>query len=236
MTVEQNKTLDPESGINQEQDAEAELPSIADTVDKSIDVSDSSLGYDLPKDESKVVSNIAEKLSKSTQVAEHNNAQVVEPSDSVPFDISKLSIEQIQQLKHILEVTPNSVKKVVRKPTTKIRTLDGKYLVEAKRSFMRLRKNTIEGRDELAHYILVRFHGEANFVEKDYREVMQADRIVCEIVSTRYEDASYIEGEPVVHRETGKLTEREVKVTVPYYTIKLPNGETVELKGEMSNF
>ena len=249
MTTELPK--DPEAGLNTEETPvvdtpEQELPTIAETVDKSIDVSSPDLGYELgeetptetpAKDESAVVASVSERLGQSTHSeTTENKSEVASPQNSMPFDLTKLTVEQVQQLKQLLEATPESAKKRVLKPVTQVRVMGGKYLIDAKKSYMKLKKNTVEGRDELTHFIPVKFFGDKDFTEMDYREVMGADRVKCEIVSTRYEDDSYIEGEPVTHRETGRLTEREVKITTPFYTIKLPNGQTVEIKGAMSNF
>ncbi len=241
---------DPEAGLDNapsnEEAPEEVLPTVAETVDHSIDVKDSSLGYDLEddkpaeapvKDESAVVADVSERLGASTKTETTEQKQeVATPQNTMPFDVTKLSIEQVQQLKQMLEITPESAKKRIIKPVTQIRVIKGKYLIDAGKSYMKLRKNTLEGRDELAHFIPVKFFGDKDFIEMDYREVMGADRVKCEIVSTRTVDESYIEGEPVTHRETGRLTEREVKVITPYYTIKLPTNETVEIKGSMSNF
>lgn len=226
------------SGTNEISNSQ-ELPKVSETVDQTIDVTSKDLGYDIEPEKTgdPVIDDISKRLSEGTSTAKtEDTPNVAEPQQAVPFDLSKLSVEQIQQLQQMLQMTPESVKKKVIKPVTQIRVMDEMYIIDAKKSYMKLRKNTIEGRDELAHYIPVKFYGTDTFVEKDYREVMQAERVRCEIVSTRYEDASYIEGEPVIHRETGRLTEREVKITVPFYLIKLPNGDTTEIKGEMSNF
>lgn len=237
---------DPEAGLNtpetEETTEETTLP-VSQTVDKTIDVKSDDLGYDLEekedpvKDESSVISNVAERLGQATHVAQHEGeSPVAEPVQSVPLDLTKLTTEQIQQLQQMLAVTPQSTKKRVIKPVTQIREINGKYVIDATKSFMRLKRNTIENRDELTHFIGVKFFGDKEFTEMNYTSLIEAPRVRCEIVSTRYEDGSYIEGEPVVHRETGALTEREVKVTTPFYTIKLPTGDTVEIKGSMSNF
>lgn len=236
MTQDNTNTIDPESGIDsQEEDT---LPSVADTVDTSIDVKDPSLGYDLetPATEDAVMDKIADQLGASSKPVDVAESEVATPVNNLPFDLTKLSVEQIQQLQQMLSTTPESVKKRIIKPVTQIRTIDGKFLVDAKKSYMKLKKNTLEGRDEIAHYISVRFFGSDKFEEYEYRDILNAERVKCPIVSTRTVDNSYVEGEPVEHRETGRLTEREVKILTPYYTIQLPNGETTEIKGEMSNF
>lgn len=225
----------------EETQEETTLP-VSQTVDKSIDVKSEDLGYDIQPEKpivtgDAVLDKVSERLGQATQTTQNTESTpVAEPQQTMPFDLSKLTTEQIQQLQQMLAVTPQSVKKRVIKPITQIREINGKYVIDATKSFMRLKRNSIENRDELTHFIGVKFYGDAEFTEMGYSQLIEAPRVKCEIISTRYEDGSYIEGEPVVHRETGHLTEREVKITIPFYTIKLPTGDTVEIKGSMSNF
>lgn len=240
-SVDNDITIDNETVDNQA--GEEKLPEIKDTLDTSIDVKDENLGYDFQGEETvkaevpaeKVISNISERLSNSQVNPEAKvETPVAEPKQTIPFDINSLSTEQVQALKQILASTPESAKKKKAKPTTKLRKYKDSYVVAITKSYMRLRKNTLEGRDEIAHYLGVKCVGEKDFTEMNYSDFMGLERAVCEITSVRYEDKSYVEGE-VTHRDSGKLVERLVTVTLAFYTVKLPNGELTEIEGSMSN-
>ena len=152
----------------------------------------------------------------------------------IPFDMGKLTAEQLQLLKSMLAVTPERVATKKANARTFIRTIGGKYVVSTKNSYLALVYDPTRLSEVETHKMPVKFAGEDKFTDVIYTEFMKAERVPCEILRIREEKGRRVEGE-VVQRETGKIVEMEVTIVNYFFTVKLPDGTTTEVDGSAAN-
>lgn len=176
--------------------------------------------------------------SLSERLAE-NNSQKVESTqetkveNTMPFDITKLSLEQLQALKSALNVTPEATKKRKGNIVIKLREIEGKYVVDFSKAYSGLVRDHENMRDVNVLKIKVRFHGETEFQEMLYADFMNSKQKGFEVSNIRVEPEEEVQGE-VVSAETGQLVEMVVKNEVRFYTINI-GGDKVELHERLSN-
>lgn len=154
--------------------------------------------------------------------------------EAIPFDIGKLTAEQLSNLKSMLAVTPERVPTKKKNAITQLRSINGKVVVAIKNAYLTLVYDPVRMTDIEAHKIPVRFAGETEFKDVLYNEFMKSERVMCEIMSIRTQEEIRIEGE-VVQRETGRLVNQEVKMVIYFFTVKLPDGTITEIEGSAAN-
>lgn len=152
----------------------------------------------------------------------------------VPFDITKLTQDQVQALKAMLAATPDSQRRKKENPRVTLRNIGGKIVVDFKNAFLALIEDVENNRQLYRHKIPVKFRGEDKFENVLYSEFINSERVVCEVVSSKQEVEEIVEGE-VVSRQTGQLVEMVVKKVRSFFTIKLPDGDTLEIEGRIAN-
>lgn len=149
-----------------------------------------------------------------------------QPVPTVPFDINKLTADQLKQLKALLEDTPASMTQG--RSTVTVRNFNDKYVIGIKNASSKTVLDPVEQRAVTKITIPVLYYGADDFVTEDYKEFMQSERVKCEVVSQREVRDRIVEG-VVYSMELKKDVEQVVNTVVRFYTIKLPNGETIEL-------
>ena len=154
--------------------------------------------------------------------------------EALPFDMRKLTPDQLQMLKGMLAVTPERAALKKTNARTFIRTIGGKYVVATKNAYLALMYDPTRLTEVETHKIPVRFAGEDKYVDVVYTDFMQAERVACEILSMRQELGHRVEGE-VVQRETGKVVQLEATTVNYFFTVKLPDGTMVEVDSTASN-
>lgn len=185
-----------------------------------------------------VVSEIADRLAnqKPPETIEESSKPIA--NTPMMIDLANLSPEQLSTLKSMLSVTPDRVQQKrgnIRIEIRKVSVNDvDRYIVDFKRSRMALQYHAETGKEMETHIIPVLFDGETDYVDMNYTEFMQSDRVAVEVIGQRSEENIIDEGQ-VVQRETGKLVTKEVKIVDYFYTVSLPNGKNVELQGKMAN-
>lgn len=180
------------------------------------------------------VADISARLSENQQEQKTKDTNEPTAQESLAFDMTKLSPEQLQQLKAMLAVTPERLSTKKANARTFIRTIGGKYVAATKNAYLALVYDPTRLTEVETHKIPVKFVGEDKFIDMIYTEFMRAERVPCEIVSIRQEQERRVEGE-VVQRETGKIVEMEVKIVNYFFTVKLPDGTTAEIDGTAAN-
>lgn len=174
------------------------------------------------------------------------NAPVAE--QPAPFDLSMLRPEQLQQLKAMLNSTPDRITQKRSNPIIALRRFrvvspDGSENLRIITDFRNAYETFV--RDEIANItkevvmIPVHFLGDeaAKFVNVPYKDFMNSDQIRCEVLRTRNEPGRIVEGE-VLQRETGRIVEREIKTMDTWFTVKLPEGTTpaeIEIEAKIAN-
>lgn len=161
-------------------------------------------------------------------------AGVVNPEQATPFDISKLSREQMQTLKAMLNATPDAQTRKRENPRVRLRRIDDKFIADFKRAYLTLIKDPENHRDVERHVIPVKFMGEENFTDVLYSKFINSEQVACEVVDSKQKVEEYIEGE-TFSRETGTIVEMVRKEVINWFTVKLPDGRTVEIEGKIAN-
>ncbi len=181
---------------------------------------------------------ISQRLQQeSVQVAEEDRHKP-EAHQPMMIDLAKMSMEQLQQLKSMLNVTPDRVQKKMGNIRVIIREVEvggiKRYVTDFKDAQIAIDYETNTGREIESHRIPVRLDGDKEYIQMHYSQFMQSNRVPVEVISQRTVDNSVSEGE-VLQRETGKIVEKEIKIVTYFYTVKLPNGKEVEINGKISN-
>lgn len=182
-----------------------------------------------------VVGAIAAKLEQKEQAQASTSESGVHAETPLPFDVTKLSKEQLQLLKAQLAVTPDQPQLRKQNYTARFRKIDGKYIIDFKTAYPFMRFDPVLRAEVDSHKIPVLFAGATEYVDILHREEFHAaPQVVCEILSIRTEPHSYTEG-IVQSRETGLPRDMEVQSPNYYYTIKTPEGDIFEVRGEICN-
>lgn len=186
----------------------------------------------IEKDED-IIGSISQELGESTNEQEE---EIVNEEPVNTFDFSKFSREQIQQLKAMLNATPdNAIRKKKGNAKMTLREVNGKIVVDFKDTFLALTDDLVNGRKVETLIIPVKFHKEEEYTNIPYKEFMKENnRVVCEVLGTNRKINEEIEGE-TISAETGRLTDMVVTKVEDWFTVKLPNGETVELPVKLLN-
>ena len=179
-----------------------------------------------------ITSSIAERLGG--EMPSDSADSEVTPENPSAIDITKFSREQLQTLKAMLNATPDNQKRVKTAPRVFLRRIDGKFVCDFKRAFLKLVDDPENNRKVERHVIPIKFFGEKDFTDIKYSDLINSERVACEVMSTRSKIEEFNEGE-TISRETGLLTEMIRKEQRNWFTIKLPTGETVEIEAKLAN-
>lgn len=181
---------------------------------------------------------ISQRLGDQSSTGKASEEQVAQPQNAIPFDFSKLTVDQIQTLKAMFESTPDKKKQVVRRPKIKVVEIDGRYVIGLHgRAFLKVVRDHDLNREVERHYIRVIFHdmkpNEQPF-EMPYREFISADRVECEVVGQNHSKIPVVEGEvwSVERKRMVEMIREDVKHE---YEIQLPDGEVVKIDGDFAN-
>lgn len=149
------------------------------------------------------------------------------PSEPAPaFDISKLSPEQLRDLKAALADIPERSQN--KGHTVTVRRFNDQYVIGAGTSRTKSVLDPAEQKAVTKVTIPVLYLGAEKFDDVDYKEFMQSERVKCQVVSTREIKDREVHG-IVYSQQLKREVEQDVTTRVTYYTVKLPNGETIEL-------
>jgi len=152
----------------------------------------------------------------------------------VPFDVSSLSLQQLQQLKSVLASTPDGQKKKREHSIVRLKSIDAKIVVDFKNAFLALVDDPENNRKVERHVIPVRYNGEKDYHNIPYKQFIGADQVHCEVLSTRTEAEEYVEG-TVFSREKGTNVELVCKKVTNYFTVQLPDKKTIEIEARVAN-
>ena len=180
------------------------------------------------------VEDISKRLSGESSLADQGIGDGPKAAEPQAFDLSKLSPEQLQQLKAMLNSTPDRVVMKQTNPIILLRRYQEKFISEIQNAFTTLQKDDLTNITSEVIMLPVKFIGEDVFVNIPWKDFMNAEQVECEVVSIRKVEGRIVEGK-VVSKETGRLVEREVKTVETYLTVKLPDGNQVELEAKIAN-
>lgn len=184
-------------------------------------------------DKKNVVEDISKKLEGNS--IEETKEDVIHPVQTMPFDITKMTMEQRQALKAMLESTPDSLNREAEKPKVKIRRHNGKYIVDFKRAYLGVIRDHELNRDVEKHMIPVLYKDEKDYVNILYSDFINSEQVVCEVKSQSSEEKKFIEGE-TFSRKTGRLVQVTRTELFQKFVIVLPDNEgELEIVGKMAN-
>lgn len=181
-----------------------------------------------------VVGSISERLSnQESGKAEVENTGAPQMREAMPFDITQLTTEQLQQLKRRLDATPDKAEQDIT-PTIHLRKLGGKHVIEIGRARSVMVFDATERREVERFRIPVKFLEGGDFVDVDYNEFMLSERVVCPVVNKRETVRPVVEGK-VFSKERGVEVEQVYKIVDTWFTVSMPDGRTIELSGGSVN-
>lgn len=184
------------------------------------------------------VASVSERLGAAS--AEEAKVETNLPVAKTPqmIDLHNMTAEQASQLKSILSVTPDQVQAKRGNSIVEIRRTmvneEYLYVVDFQKARMALANDSETGKEFETHKIKVLYYGQSEYTDLMYTDFMDFERVRVEVLSERQEKDVRKEGQ-VVSRETGRLVEKEVTIMEYFYTVKLPTGTSVEIKGNIIN-
>lgn len=181
-----------------------------------------------------VVDNISQKLGEKAKPESNTASEMPSSANPMPFDVTKLSKEQLQTLKAMLNSTPEGQLNERKNPEITLRRIDGNYVIDFKNAILGIVKDPETGRDIERHLIPCKFKGTEEYVNVLYSKFVNSERIPCEVISHKEEKKPTIEGQ-VYSRERGRMVEMVRTHVISYFTIKLPEGDTLEIEGRLAN-
>lgn len=162
--------------------------------------------------------------------------------EPLPFDLSKLSPENLIALKAALE---NAPLRIVKKgnPIVKMRRLNGRLIIDFGTCVNTLRKDELTQITSEVVLIPVKFMGDDGKPDKEfshviYRDFMNSEQVKCEVLGMRNVEGGFDEGEVESNERPGIMVEMHVTTVQSFFTVKLPAGspaETVEIEGRIAN-
>jgi hypothetical protein len=193
---------------------------------------------DTPVEETTTADDIAARLSENEAGEAADAEEVMQSETPLAFDISKLSTDQLQQLKQALAVTPDTRRRTKANPVITMRRMDGDLIVDHKpNAFKAVVFDSINRRDVEKFMLPVKFLNKPEWTDVGWQEFMEAERVNCEVVSVRHDPQEIVEGE-TISRETNQPVEMVKTIIHDWFTIKLPEqdgGGTIEVEARIVN-
>jgi hypothetical protein len=187
----------------------------------------------MAKKKKDVVKDISDKLSEAP-VEEQKKENAPEAKNTQAFDLATLTPEQLQSLKAMLNATPDTITREKGNPIVTLRRIDDKFVMDFKNAHIALVEDPENNRKVERHFIPVLFQGEEEYVNVLYQTFIDAERVPCEVVQTHTNTKRIVEGQ-TRSRETGSIVEVVRTEVNNSFTVKLPDGETVEIQSKLAN-
>ena len=158
-----------------------------------------------------------------------------EASAPVAFDLSKLTPDQLSNLKAALDGVPSgNVRPTKKNSTVTLREMDGKLIVKFSNAFLRLVMDPQSRSEKERQHIAVMFLGEDKETTVFYQDFMSAQRIKCEVINVKVEKRE---------KQVGECYNKDLKRRVPMFiewdertmTLKLPDGSSLEIEEKFVN-
>lgn len=196
-------------------------------ADKGADMGES----EKPKD---AVSSISDRLSKKDMGDTNSDENTANPKEAMPFDLTKITPEQLSVLKQMLGATPDRITKKRGNDTVKLHDMNGKLVVAWKKSYQSLLNDPVERRAKNVAMLPVLFKGDTEYTDVVWADFMASDRVVCEVLTVRIKKDVIEEGE-TVSRQSGTVIAMEKTMIEYFFTIKTPSGEEFEINSKFVN-
>lgn len=183
-----------------------------------------------------------ERITHDTPYKQPEEAAPTAEEPAPAFDLSKLTPEQLINLKAALDNAPlRTLKKG--NPIIKLRRYEGRMVLQTGRCINTLHKDELTQITSEVVLIPIRFLGEdgkpeAKMVNVPYKDFMNAEQVKCEVLNKRSEPGRIVEGEVESNERPGVFVELEVTTVKDWFTVKLPADcpvPQIEVEGEIAN-
>lgn len=192
------------------------------------------------EEQEQISSQISEELSEkqgqeeSQQQAEIEQQATPQEQTSTPFDLSQLSQEQIQQLKEIMNQTPDRAKTKKENPKVLLPVVNGKRVINFSKAYLRNIYDTESARYKDRQHIDVQLEGEDEKTTMLYRDFMQSPREEAEILRVEHEPAGGVVGETWSKKKQAPV-EMRVDGKNEFFTLKTQDGKELKLSSRLVN-
>lgn len=179
-----------------------------------------------------IIQNLSNKLSEKESIGAVGNQSEpkIQEKPSRMIDLNTMSVEELQALKQALSNTPVGMVKKNANHTYTLRKMFGKYIIDLQvPAFLGFVDDPVSLRKVETLFIKVKFYGENDYTTVKYSEFQKAERVKCEAVSTKTEKKQVVEGQ-TYHKDSGQLVEMVIENVATFLTLKLPEGDLVELE------
>lgn len=174
---------------------------------------------------------IVSDLQESEEIKDESIPQSETPSPA--FDISKLSVDQIQQLKSVLSATPDRAASAKGSTNVKIRKINDKYVIDFKQAFLGVVDDEVLQKKVERHIIPTKLEGAEDYVNIDYKRFMQSEQVDCKVLDMRKDEQPIVEGE--TYDEYDRLVEMIRTEVVVTLVVKTPEGRELTIPGKIAN-
>ena len=182
-----------------------------------------------------VVNNISQKLSETANEQVERTGDEIDSKESVPFDITKLSIEQLEILKSQLNATPDRVSKKKGNPRVFMRrTEDGRFVVKFKRAYLTMMMNEQLQAKEAILVIPVLYYGATEFVDMRWDAFQELEKVSCEVLED-FSKTEEVDDGVTISRETGQEVVMTKTIVRHFFKIKLSDKDIVQVEAEYAN-
>lgn len=184
-----------------------------------------------------------EEKSLEEELAGDLEASETEVDNSVPkseqpapaIDINQLinNPEMLRTLQAAMAKVPTRPDHTAGDKRISLRRMDGKYVVDYKNCFQRFVMNEEQTQKVQVEVIPVRFHGEKEFTEVNYKEFIASERVQCKVNKTFNEELPVDEGE--TYDDDGALVQMIRKENISTYILMTPEGDEITIQQKVAN-
>lgn len=188
----------------------------------------------LKKEETVDIDAIVDEIGDEIEAEESEETNAPQAETPLPaFDISKLTLEQLQQLQARLSATPSAAETQKHKTYIKLREYMGKVIVDFGNAFIGLMDDPENNRQVHRHFIKVRLDGETEMRTIAYEVFMQLEQINCEVLKTLSSEDPQKVGS--TYNEHGELVEMTVVKKNYEFKVLTPDGKELTIDGKVAN-
>lgn len=185
---------------------------------------------------SQISEELSEKQGQEESQQQEENEQQATPQEqtSAPFDLSQLSQEQLQQLKEMMNQTPDRIKTKKENPKVRLPIVNGKRVINFSKAYLRGVYDPERGGTRERQHIDIQFEGEKEMTTVLYRDFMQSPREEAEIVSIETQNDGGVVGE-TWSKEKQAPVEMRIDGKKEFFNLKTQDGKELKLSARLVN-
>lgn len=149
------------------------------------------------------------------------------------IDISKLTLEQLQELQARLSATPSRADSRATGKIIKIRMYRDQPVVDIGNAYVGLMDDPENNRKVERHIVPFKVLGNDETIHLPYRQFLQLEQVECEVLDTQ--SRTIPEKKGVTYNEHDELIEMMVTRVEHFFDIRLPSGKEIKIEGKVAN-